>query len=138
MNVYLDVDGVLVDRAGNLAPNAELFLSKVVEDDNTYWLTTRCHGDAGPVLSYMEHLVSPEIFELLKKIKPTTWSTYKTEAIDFTRPFVWYDDNPLASEIDQLRSKDCLKSLVRVSKNEYGTPLLPVYADWHSSLFCLC
>lgn len=138
MNVYLDVDGVLVDRAGNLAPNAELFLSKVVNDSNTYWLTTRCHGDAAPVLSYMERLVSPETLELIKKIKPTTWSTYKTEAIDFSQPFIWYDDNPLMSEVDELKTKDALKNLVRIAKNECGIPLLPVNANWHRSLSCLC
>ncbi len=129
MNVYLDVDGVLVDRAGNLAPNAELFLSKVVNDDSTYWLTTRCHGDVSPVLSYMQRLVSSETYQLIQKIKPTTWSTYKTEAIDFSQPFVWYDDNPLMSEIDTLRAKEVLKNLVRVAKDEYGTPRLPVNAD---------
>ncbi len=129
MNVYLDVDGVLVDRAGNLAPNAELFLSKVVDEGNTYWLTTRCHGDCDPVVTYMQRLVSPEIFALIKKVKPTTWSTYKTEAIDFSQPFIWYDDNPLMPEVEELRTKGALKNLVRIAKNEYGTPLLPVNAD---------
>ena len=48
MNVYLDIDGVLLANDNSLANYAQEFLSYVLTQfsDTTYWLTTHCQGDA--------------------------------------------------------------------------------------------
>jgi len=125
MNIYLDVDGVLLDRIGCAAPNLEEFLRQNVTG-NTYWLTTRAKGDPTQLTVLFQPLVAPDIFELIKTIKPTTWHTSKTEAIDFTQPFIWYDDNPLVFELDDLKRHGVEPSLIRIGHNATGVPILPL------------
>ncbi len=73
------------------------------------WLTTHCHGDATPVLSYLAQYVDPsrgqEFLELASRIEPTDWKTMKTEALPDSGAFAWPDDAPLASELAFLRER---------------------------------
>jgi hypothetical protein len=42
MNVYLDIDGVLLANEENLAIGAAEFIKYAVEHFDVYWLTTHC------------------------------------------------------------------------------------------------
>ncbi len=66
MNIYLDIDGVLL--ANNLHPAnyASEFLEYVLTSypDSTYWLTTHCNGDASVPISHIGHLFDAKTVEL--------------------------------------------------------------------------
>jgi hypothetical protein len=52
--------------------------------------------------------------ELLTSIKPTSWETSKLEAIDLRSPFIWFDDQPLQFEIEELQECGLLDRWVKV------------------------
>lgn len=115
MNIYLDVDGVLLDD-GKPAGFVSSFLRQILESypDTTYWLTTRCSGDASEVLRQIQNLFDKDTQKLLEKIKPTSWPIVKTQAIDFTQPFLWYDDQLGWADRQALEENDSLDRLRRV------------------------
>ncbi len=77
MNIYLDVDGVLLNHDGTLANHADEFLAAMVHSGHpVHWLTTRCRdGDSSAVVAVLGRLVQPPTVELLTSIKPTSWAT---------------------------------------------------------------
>jgi len=79
-------------------------------------LTTHCQGDATRVVNDIQYLFDDKTVELLKIIKPTTWmnSSNKAEAIDFAKPFLWFDDNCLYGECQALAEHDVLENWIRV------------------------
>jgi hypothetical protein len=115
-NIYLDVDGVLLANEKNAAEYASEFIEYVITryPDSTYWLTTRCRGDATEVLFQLKPLFSEKIYKLLEQIKPTNWDKAKTEAIDFTKPFLWFDDDLFDDEKEVLIKQDALYNHINV------------------------
>jgi len=113
--LYLDVDGLLIGRRDParsevcLANHALAFLSFVLERFACYWLTTRCRGEAGPVLEYLfwhaEEAQRPRLMELAARVRPTPFRTLKTEALPDEGRFLWIDDSPIFSEIAFLRER---------------------------------
>jgi hypothetical protein len=116
MNIYLDVDGVLLNHDGTLANHADEFLAAMVRSGHpVHWLTTRCRdGDASSVVDVLSRLVQPSTGELLSSIRPTSWATSKLEAIDLRSPFIWFDDQPLQFEIEELKECGLLDRWVKV------------------------
>lgn len=116
MNIYLDVDGVLLQSDGTLARHADAFLNAIVRGNHqVHWLTTRCRdGDAAPLVEALSRLLPPATAELLRSVRPTSWATSKLEAIDLARPFLWFDDQPLQFEIDELEECGLLDCWVKV------------------------
>lgn len=57
----------------------------------------------------------------MKNILPTNWDTLKTEAIDFSQPFLWFDDDLFNEERKVLIENNCLDSWVEIdlAKDEY-------------------
>lgn len=115
-NIYLDIDGVLVANDAHAANYANQFLRKVLADfpDSTYWLTTHCNGDASVPIQHVGHLFEPDVQELLKKIKPTVWETAKTRGIDFSQPFLWFDDDLFYEERQSLIEHAVLDNWIEV------------------------
>lgn len=112
INIYLDVDGVLITYEGTLAHHADRFLTMIMNSGHpVHWLTTRCReGNAAHVVRALSRLVQPSTAELLSAIKPTSWTTSKLEAIDLHSPFVWFDDRLMQFEINELEDyglRDC-------------------------------
>ena len=120
-NIYLDIDGVILANNLNPANHAAEFLQYVLTNypDSTYWLTTHCQGDANIPIQHIGHLFNAETVELMKKIKPTSWDTAKTRAIDFSKPFVWFDDDLFYEEKQTLIANEALDNWIEVdlSKN---------------------
>lgn len=116
MNIYLDVDGVLLERDGTLARHADEFLAVMVHSGHpVHWLTTRCRdGDAAPVRELLSTLLTPTTAALLPAVRATSWATSKLEAIDLATPFLWFDDQPLQFEIEELRECGLLDRWVKV------------------------
>lgn len=116
MNIYLDVDGVLLAHYDTPANYASEFIKFVLNKypDTTYWLTTRSKGDTDQVLFQLEPLFDKEIFELLKQIKPSVWQNAKTEGIDFSKPFLWFDDDLFLDEKEELIKHSVLDNYIKV------------------------
>jgi len=118
MNIYLDIDGVLLANEHYPAEYAPEFIKYVLTHypDSTYWLTTHCQGDASVPIRQIGHLFDAETVELMKQIKPTTWldSANKTDAIDFTKPFLWFDDDLFIAERQALIKHKVLENWIEV------------------------
>jgi len=119
MNIYLDIDGVILANDLQKAKHSEEFIQYLTDNHNVYWLTTHCKGDADYTVNFISRFFDPATVDLLKKIKPTNWNTLKTEAIDFESPFLWFDDQLFDSEKDELDCRNMLDQWVEVdlSKN---------------------
>jgi len=116
MIIYLDVDGVLLANDLNPANYANEFLKYVLYKypDTTYWLTTHCQGDASVPIQHIGHLFKPGVVELMKLIKPTSWDLAKTRAIDFTKDFLWFDDDLFYEEKKDLIKNDVMDNWIEV------------------------
>ena len=116
MNIYLDIDGVLITKDSKAANHAEEFVRYVIGKypDTTYWLTTRCGEDTSKVLWYFEPIFSKETIEIMKAIKPISLHAEKTAYIDFSRSFLWFDDNLFLKERQDLVEHGVLDNLIQV------------------------
>jgi len=120
MNIYLDIDGVLLANENNPANFAKEFIAKCLDNHPTYWLTTHCRGDAAVPIQHIGHLFDDETVVLMEKILPTNWDLAKTEAIDFSQPFLWFDDDLYPEERAELLRRGLLENWIEVdlAKNE--------------------
>ncbi|MCA9342718.1 hypothetical protein KC950_01745 [Candidatus Saccharibacteria bacterium] len=116
MNVYLDIDGVLLACEGATSAYADEFLKKVVTENlgNVYWLTTHQWLGENRAVERLEPHLKPETVELIKLIRPTQWGEFKTEGIDFTEPFLWFDDDLFPEEEKVLREHGVLENHISV------------------------
>jgi hypothetical protein len=119
MNIYLDIDGVILANDLQPAKNAKEFIKYITDNYTVYWLTTHCKGDATYAVNHVHRLFDLETLANLKKIKPTNWYTWKTEAIDFSQPFVWLDDQVFDFEKKELEKHNALDKWIEIdlSKN---------------------
>ncbi len=115
-NIYLDIDGVLLANDLTPANYSKEFLATVLEryPYTTHWLTTHCDGDASVPIQHIGHLFDNETIELMQKIKPTSWQTAKTRAIDFSKPFLWFDDDLFYEEKEVLAKHGALDNWIEV------------------------
>lgn len=125
-NIYLDIDGVLL--ANNLKPakHSNEFLRYVLNNyaNSTYWLTTHCQGDPSVPILHVARLFEPDVQELMKLIKPTSWDMAKTRAIDMTEPFLWFDDNLFYEEKVTLTEAGLLDNWIEVDLKKDENQLL--------------
>ena len=115
MNLYLDIDGVLLDyNTETYAKGAIELIEYITSEFDCYWLTTHCKGDSMPAIEYLSGYFPPDVIEKLRKVKPTYWEDLKTEGIDFDRNFIWLDDYPFQAEQEVLKNFGVSESLYRV------------------------
>lgn len=116
VDIYLDIDGVLLANDQYASSYSKEFLKYVLTKypDTTYWLTTHCNGDATAPVRHISHLFDEETVELLKQIKATSWQTAKTRGIDFSRPFLWFDDDLFYEEKETLMKNGVFDNLIKV------------------------
>lgn len=117
--VYIDIDGVLLERGQKIPEGAKGLIQFLVLQFDCYWLTTHCRAGENKTIEYLKPFYDEKTIELLKKIKPTNWDTLKTEAIDFSSNFYWLEDYPFNSEIKILEQHNKLNSLVKVNLNDH-------------------
>lgn len=73
MNIYLDIDGVILASDKEAARHVTKFLAYVTSNFDTYWLTTHCRGDASYTLKHLSQWLDEKTLNLASKIKPTNW-----------------------------------------------------------------
>lgn len=125
MNIYLDIDGVILANESNLSEGAEEFIKYIAENFTVYWLTTHCmHGDGTWAVEYVYRASKEDLKPYLEKFIPTTWSLKKTEAIDFTKPFIWFDDDCFSGEKIDLQENNVMNSWFEVNLSKSRDQLI--------------
>jgi len=123
--LYIDIDGVLLANDQQLADGAVEFIKYIAGNFEVYWLTTHCmHGDAYRAVLRVNELSDEVLSPWLNKFKPNTWRTNKTEAIDFSKEFIWYDDDLFPGEREELLKNDAYNSWHEVDLRNYPDQLL--------------
>jgi hypothetical protein len=117
--LYIDIDGVLLTaKLTKPAENLTEFIDYILAHFDCYWLTTHCKGDTKLTIDYLAMFLDDEIVNKLKHIKPTNWTTLKTEVFDFSTDFLWLEDYPLQAEIAILEENNASNSLIIVDLNQ--------------------
>lgn len=114
MDLYLDINGVLLTKDLKPAEGVDEFLKFATAKFTCFWLTTHCKGDANTCVDYLRPILGDSMMFTVEKILPTDWQTLKTEAIHFDRPFLWLDDYLMDTEEKVLRDHQAYDSLLRV------------------------
>jgi len=118
MNLYLDIDGVLLGKADSRSPEiclalgVEEFLAFALAHFDCFWLTTHCQGRTEEVLRYLERYSLAEFMALAAKVRPTRFRVMKTEAL--AGDFLWLDDAPMQCELDWLSAWNWLDRWIHV------------------------
>ncbi|GAC1502554.1 MAG: hypothetical protein NVS1B10_07360 [Candidatus Saccharimonadales bacterium] len=125
MNIYLDVDGVILANDTNAALYADEFLQTILSKfpDTTYWLTTHCWKGDNRAAAVVSPFLKPGTAVLLNKIKAADWGELKTDAIDFSKPFLWFDDNLYPGERKVLEANDALDNWIEVDLSKDSAAL---------------
>lgn len=76
-------------------------------------------GDASRAVKNVQHASDEDLRPWLEKFKPTTWSVKKTEAIDFTKPFLWFDDDCFSGEKVDLKLNNAENSWVEINLSKF-------------------
>lgn len=129
--LYLDIDGVILGKNDPdsmqvvLARHAIEFLDICVNNYTCHWLTTHCaNGDIERPLNWLKRYADDTLLTLARRVKPARWGTLKTEAIDFTQKFLWFDDDPLEAEIEILKQNNSLHRLININTMKNPDDLL--------------
>lgn len=110
MNIYLDISGTLVHGNGGLAFGADDFLQFIAGHwpGSTYWLSTYTWRGKDRAYEVISPLVQPTTRQAIRQFQPANWIDLKTDGIDFTTPFLWFDDNLFPDERLILKHNDAL------------------------------
>ncbi len=101
------------------AEHAGEFIKYVTENYEVYWLTTQCmDGKPSWAVQYVNRAFDEDLTPWLNKIEPTTWQENKTEAIDFSEPFLWFDDDLFDEEREELIKHGVLGNWIEVYLNK--------------------
>lgn len=123
--LYLDIDGVLLANETNLSLGALEFVKYAADNFEVYWLTTHCmDGTTAHAIEYLQRATSEDIRPWLEKFRPVTWSLKKAEAIDFWKPFLWFDDDCYSGERIDLHSHDVFNSWIEVDLKKYPDQMM--------------
>ena len=120
MNIYLDIDGVLLANENHAAPYADEFLAHILTKypESTYWLTTHSWRGENRAIEVLSPTLQPETVDLLNKIKPTEWGELKTDAINFEEDFLWFDDDLWPDELKVLEQNNATGRMVMINLNK--------------------
>lgn len=118
MNIYLDIDGTIRGVQSPLEDVIE-FLEYLLNTfpGQVYWLTTHCHGGVNNCYYALDFLPDDLRKRAATEIKPTNWNAMKTDAIDFTKPFVWVDDTLFDSELRVLAEHNADDGFYKINPN---------------------
>ena len=120
MNLYLDIDGVLViPRPGNGNGPFEMSLKEYV-DEFIIWATSEfdCYWLTGWLPETINSKLLPCLPPEASQIKIASFRDVKTEALSKNGNWIWIDDNLLKNERDYLRSINCLRNFILIDPQE--------------------
>ena len=115
VDIYLNVDGVLLDDNSRPANYSREFIKYIVPNFPTYWLSSRAKDKNSMIIKDLSVVFEPKIIQLISTVRWTRWSFAKTQAIDFSRPFLWFDDELVVHERLELIRNNALESWVEVN-----------------------
>ena len=120
MNIYLDIDGVLLANESQAANYADNFLQTILAKypNSTFWLTTHNWRGENRTKEVLAPYLKPETVVLLDKIKPSEWGELKTDAIDFNEDFLWFDDDLWPDELRVLEQHEAVERFMMVDLNK--------------------
>ena len=120
MNIYLDIDGVLLINEKHAAPHADEFIQAIIQKypDSTFWLTTHNWQGENRAVDVLTPVLKPETIALLQKIKSSEWNELKTDAIDFNDDFLWFDDDLWPDELEVLEKNESTEQFIMVDLNK--------------------
>lgn len=125
MNIYVDIDGVLLANEDYLSEGAAEFIKYIVDNHSVYWLTTHCmQGDATHAVQYLNRASEEDLTPWLNKFEPTIWSLKKTDAIDFSHSFIWYDDDCFSGEREALQAHDAENNWHEVNLKDHPNQMV--------------
>ena len=122
VNIYLDIDGVIVGTKSSREDVEEL-LNYILDHfpGTVYWLTTHCKYGENRCIEYLRGSLSEELLERMgAMIKPAWWCNLKTEAIDMDQDFVWLDDTLFESERMVLEGHQVMDGFFRMEPGDPG------------------
>ncbi len=107
MNIYLDIDGTMIheDRWDMENPAADGLAEFIIalRPHNTFWLTTHCRdGNPERAREILKRYLPIELHAEIDRIKPTVWDMMKTEGIDWSQDFIWFDNDISAFEWEKI------------------------------------
>ena len=126
MNIYLDIDGVLVNKEGQPSPYVDEFIRACVDSRaELYWLTTWCRTSDEAAIRHLRAVgMKPESIALLQEhCKPTNWDANKTDAIDFDKPFYWFDDVIFEEEYKTLEMHQAIPGWIKIDLKNFPNQL---------------
>lgn len=128
MNIYLDIDGVLLQKSGIIANHFDDFIEFVVLNYDVFWLTTHCNNGENRAIEHItrDNNLSEKTIKYLEKIKPTNWQTLKTEVIDFSKDFIWLDDYLMESEANILKENNASEKIILVDLRKNPSILINI------------
>ena len=120
MDIYLDIDGVLLANEHHAAEYADELLCAILTKypDTTYWLTTHNWKGQNRAKEVLAPHLKQETVALLDRIKPTIWGEMKTEGIDFSRKFLWIDDDLWEDELKDLEKHNATSNFILIDLNK--------------------
>jgi hypothetical protein len=123
MKLFLDIDGVLLTKRGNLAEGAETFLLWAIRNHDPFWISTRTRdGSHRGALRAFHDMIDPAT---IRAIRPTQWDTLKTEPLPLgTRDWAWIDDEILHTERAILTDNGALDRFVQTSVDRNPSALV--------------
>lgn len=132
MDIYLDIDGTLIHENGiedMAAAGLAEFLS-ALRPHTTYWLTTHCRdGNADRPREIMKSYLPPALYADVDRIKPTVWDMMKTEGIDWSRDFIWFDNDISPTEWEQIRQGSENQQAIEINLRAHPEQLKEVVTD---------
>ena len=134
MNIYLDIDGTMLHEenweAVNLAAEGLVEFIITLRAHNTYWLTTHCRdGDPTRAREIMKRHLPPELHDDINRIKPTVWDTQKTQGIDWTQNFTWFDNDISAFEWEKIEQGTEGQQAIEVNLKQNPKQLIEITND---------
>ncbi len=115
MNIYIEINGVILQEDAELAKYADQFLQSVLSKypTSTYWLLPQ--AETGAVTSLLENPYLSETTQaLLASAQLLTWDELKTEAIELDKDFLWFGNEIWPDELKLLEDKNLSQQFVLV------------------------
>lgn len=131
MNIYLDIDGTMIhedlsENYGKPAQGLPEFIL-ALRSHKTFWLTTHCReGDPTRAREIMKGVLPSNLHGDIDRIQPTIWNDLKTEGINFTTDFIWFDNDIYAGEWRKL--EECTENQIVIEIDLRSNPFALVEA----------
>jgi hypothetical protein len=117
MDIYLDIYGTLIASASSIA-DREALLNYLLDNfaGRIHWLTSYSEPRIREVLAreYNEELLE----RLINSVKYQPYNYHKTDGIDFTKKFIWLDDNLTEADYYTLKEYGALDNQIHIDPHD--------------------